>query len=39
MNAYKLDEGLILTLEEEKILEFKGKKIHVKPVWKWLFEL
>lgn len=39
MNTYKLDEGLILTLEEEKILDFKGKKIHVKPVWKWLLEL
>ncbi|HWR25807.1 MAG TPA: ATP-binding protein, partial [Methanosarcina sp.] len=38
MTAYKLDKGLILTLEEEKILDFKGKKIIVTPVWKWLLE-
>jgi predicted AAA+ superfamily ATPase len=38
MTAYKLDEGLILTLEEEKVLDFKGKKIIIKPVWKWLLE-
>ena len=38
MTAYKLDSGLILTFEEEDILNSGGKKIVVKPVWKWLFE-
>lgn len=38
MTAYKLDSGLILTFEEEDILNSGGKKIVVKPVWKWLLE-
>jgi uncharacterized protein len=38
MKAYKLDIGLILTFEEEDILDAGGKKIVVKPVWKWLLE-
>jgi predicted AAA+ superfamily ATPase len=38
MTAYKLERGLILTLEEEDILEVGGKIILVKPVWKWLLE-
>lgn len=38
MTAYKLDQGLILTLEEENILKVRGKIILVKPVWKWLLE-
>ena len=38
MKEHKLKEGIILTeeQEEEKIIE--GKKIKVKPVWKWLLE-
>ncbi|MCQ1537226.1 ATP-binding protein [Methanosarcina sp. KYL-1] len=38
ITAYKLDYGLILTLEEEDVLEVEGKKILIKPVWKWLLE-
>jgi predicted AAA+ superfamily ATPase len=38
MTAYKLDSGLILTFEEEDIQNSGGKKIVVKPVWKWLLE-
>lgn len=38
LNAYKLDRGLILTLEEEDVLNINGKKIIIKPVWKWLLE-
>lgn len=38
MTVYKLDRGLILTLEEEDILSINGKKILVRPIWKWLLE-
>lgn len=38
MKTYKLHEGLILTLEDEDIIEIDMKKIFVKPVWKWLLE-
>lgn len=38
MTAYNLDSGLILTFEENDILDAGGKKIVVKPVWKWLLE-
>lgn len=36
MCFFKLKEGLILTHEQEKILDVKGKKIKVLPAWKWL---
>ena len=38
ITAYKLESGLILTLEEEDLLEVEGKTIVVKPIWKWLLE-
>ncbi|AKB54772.1 hypothetical protein A9239_11030 [Methanosarcina sp. A14] len=38
MTTYKLDSGLILTFEEDDILDAGGKKIILKPVWKWLLE-
>ncbi|MBU4242581.1 MAG: ATP-binding protein [Nanoarchaeota archaeon] len=38
MNCYKLKEGIILTLEDEKIIKIKDKKVIIKPVWKWLLE-
>ncbi|MDA3780673.1 MAG: ATP-binding protein [Bacteroidales bacterium] len=38
MNKFKLKEGLILTYDEEDILEIEKKKIIVKPIWKWLLE-
>ncbi|WP_135603960.1 ATP-binding protein [Methanococcoides sp. NM1] len=38
MKQYKLNKGLILTLEEEEDLTVEGLSIKVKPVWKWLLE-
>ncbi len=36
MKTYKLDKGLILTMDEEQILNIENKKIEVTPIWKWL---
>jgi hypothetical protein len=36
MNELKLKEGLILTYSQEDKLEVEGKRIIIKPVWKWL---
>lgn len=38
MKVHGLNEGLILTFEQEEEIKYKGKKIIVKPVWKWLLE-
>jgi predicted AAA+ superfamily ATPase len=38
MTDYKLDSGFILTLEEVDVLNINGKKIIVKPIWRWLLE-
>ena len=38
MNKFKLKEGFIITLDEERDIKIKGKKIHILPVWKWLLE-
>jgi predicted AAA+ superfamily ATPase len=42
MEEYGLEEGLILTLDDEEVLRIKGKdgnkKIIVKPAWKWMLE-
>lgn len=38
MDAFKLKEGLILTLEQEEEIIKNGKKIQVIPVFKWLLE-
>jgi len=38
MKEYKLKEGLILTLDKEEELVVEGKKIIIRPVWKWLLE-
>jgi len=39
MDAYKLKEGYIITLEEyEEVTIDDGRCIHVLPVWKWLLE-
>ena len=38
MNVYHLEEGLILTLDDEMSIGHRDKKIHVLPVWKWLLE-
>lgn len=38
MKAYKLKEGLILTDDTEDEIEIEGKKIFVRPIWKWLLQ-
>jgi len=38
MGYFKLKEGLILTDNQEEEIRLEGKKIIVKPVWKWLLE-
>ncbi len=38
MEELKLKEGLILTYNQEDDFIVEGKKIVVKPVWKWLLE-
>jgi len=38
LTRYGLDEGLILTADEEFEDSFKNKKIIVMPVWKWLLQ-
>ena len=38
MRKYELEEGLILTLEEEDEINTENYKIVIKPVWKWLLE-
>jgi predicted AAA+ superfamily ATPase len=35
LDNYKLTQGLIITENEEKTLEYAGKQIEVKPAWKW----
>ena len=35
---FNLKEGIILTYNQEDDFFIEGKKIIVKPVWKWLFE-
>jgi len=36
LSKFNLKEGLILTYDQDDKLEADGKKINVKPVWKWL---
>lgn len=38
LEEFKLKEGLILTEEEEKEEDVKGKKIRYIPLWKWLYQ-
>ena len=38
MRKYKLSKGLLLTYDQEEMIIEGGKKITVKPVWKWLLE-
>lgn len=38
MKAHDLQEGLILTKDTEDMFEMDGRKILIKPVWKWLLE-
>ena len=36
IKTYDLKKGLILTENEEEMIEIEGYKIQVLPVWKWL---
>lgn len=36
LNAHQLNEGMILTDDEEDLLKHKHYKINILPVWKWL---
>lgn len=36
MDEYNLDNGLILTQDEEGEEEINGKKIEILPIWKWI---
>ncbi|RPI70378.1 MAG: ATP-binding protein, partial [Geobacteraceae bacterium] len=36
MNTFAIEEGFILTNDEERELTFESAKIQVMPVWKWL---
>lgn len=38
LKEYNLNKGLILTLNQEDEFRAEGKKIIVKPVWKWLLK-
>lgn len=38
LNAHGLDEGLVLTNDEDGEMEVEGKRIIIKPVWQWLLE-
>ena len=38
MEKFKLKEGLLLTNSQEEVIQLGGRKIIVKPVWKWLLE-
>jgi len=42
MEEYGLEEGLILTMDDEEVLKIEGKdgqkRIIVKSVWKWMLE-
>ncbi len=36
MKAFAIEEGFILTNDEERVLTFEGARIQIMPVWKWL---
>ena len=36
MNKFSLNEGLILTYDQEDEIVIGGKKIKIKPAWKWM---
>ncbi|MDZ7265617.1 MAG: ATP-binding protein, partial [candidate division KSB1 bacterium] len=38
MDFLGLNQGLILTNSQEDKIELDGKRIDVKPAWKWLLE-
>lgn len=38
MEQFQLDNGLILTNDQEEIRKAGDRTVHIKPVWKWLLE-
>ncbi len=38
LGLYDLDQGLILTRDEEGEMEIEGKEVLIKPVWQWLLQ-
>lgn len=38
METYNLQTGIIITEDEEEIIDYKNKQIEIKPIWKWLLE-
>jgi hypothetical protein len=38
LNKFKLNEGIILTYNQEDNFEIENKKIKLVPIWKWLLE-
>lgn len=38
LNEHKLDEGLILTEDQEETKNIGNKKIKIMPVWRWMLE-
>ncbi|MFO7676853.1 MAG: hypothetical protein R6V50_00485 [Thermoplasmatota archaeon] len=38
LTMYRLNEGLLLTSDQEEVIIENKKKIVIKPVWKWLLE-
>ena len=38
MKFFKLKQGLILTLDQQKTVKQNAKTIEIKPVWRWLLE-
>jgi predicted AAA+ superfamily ATPase len=38
METYGLDEGYIITLNDNKDIEIEGKNVHIVSVWKWMME-
>lgn len=38
LECYNLDSGLILTEDEDYIINYDRFIIHVKPIWKWLLD-
>jgi len=38
LKKFEIKRGLILTMDQEENLELEGKKIMIKPVWKWLLQ-
>lgn len=38
MSSFNIEKGIILTNDEENILEYESANIEVMPVWKWLLQ-